>query len=53
LEVDENIIATDLHELIYRQTTSVNDFDGSRYAVTTLLAREEYKSILRPYFVTG
>jgi len=55
VEVTDQTVATDLHELIYRSTTSVNTFDGSRYAVSTsnLKTRDEYKSELRELFVTG
>ncbi len=58
LEVTETIIATDLHDLIYKYANiyisiyknvkllsskvSVNNFDGSRYASNQLKSIEEY-----------
>lgn len=61
LEVSEQVIATDLHELIYRfnmmmqfrSTVSVNEYDASRYAINNLKTRVEYQLDLKQYFVTG
>lgn len=53
LPINDELVATDLHELIYGSKNSLNNFDSSRFVPTALLTREEYQEEMREYFVTG